>query len=250
MFAALGTAIRTLTILPIPGKDTTHFTRTLVFFPAVGALLGSLIPVLHKGAELLGLESSLLLAALALAGMTWLTGCLHIDGLGDVADAFGGGRNREQILHILKDPRMGSFGICAIAFDVLVKISCWQILFEQGRWAVVFWSLVFGRSLQALTLLVFPNARGESIAGPFGRAGAFDKGAALFSFLVAGFMAAWLESAYHAVVYGGCAVIVTLFWGLYCWRKIGGITGDCLGAANELAEVGVLLGGIVFLNEL
>ena len=249
MFAAFSTALRTLTILPMPGKDTPHFARTLVFFPVVGALLGSVIPVLYKGAALLGLESSLLMVVLALAGITWLTGCLHIDGLGDVADAFGGGQTREQILHILKDPRMGSFGICAIAFDILLKVSCWQILFQQGRWGVVFWSLVFGRSLQALMLLVFPNARGESIAAPFGKAGAFEKGAALFAFLVAGLTAAWLESAFHGLVYSGCAVTVSLFFGLYCRRKIGGITGDCLGATNELAEVGVLLGGILFLNQ-
>jgi len=249
MFAAFGTALRTLTILPIPGKDTARFARTLVYFPAVGALLGGLVPGLYKGAALLGLESSLLLAILALAGITWLTGCLHIDGLGDVADAFGGGHTKEQVLQILKDPRMGSFGISAIAFDILLKVGCWHFLFQQGRWMAIFWSLVFGRSMQALMVLFFPNARGESIAAPFGRAGAFDKGAALFAFLAAGFMAAWLDSPFHAAVYSGCAVMVAAFFGLYCWRKIRGITGDCLGATNELAEIAVLLGAILFLNK-
>jgi cobalamin synthase len=65
---------------------------------------------------------------------------------------------------------------------------------------------------------------------------------------LAGFIAAYLESPFQAFVYSGCAVIVALFFGLYCWRRIGGITGDCIGATNELVEVGVLLGGILFLN--
>jgi cobalamin synthase len=111
---------------------------------------------------------------------------------------------------------------------------------------VIFWSLVFGRSMQALMLLFFPNAREESIAAPFGKAGAFDKGSVLVAFLAAGLIAARLESPLHAALYAGCAVAAAGLFGLYCWRKIRGITGDCLGATNELAEASVLLGGILF----
>jgi len=248
MFAAFCTALRTLTILPVPGKDTPRFARSLVFFPVVGALLGCLVLGLAETAELIQFENPAILAIISLAGVTWLTGCLHIDGLGDVADAFGAGRTREQVLHILKDPRMGSFGICAMAFDILLKVRCWQFFLEQGRWTAIFWSLVFARSMQGLMILFFPNAREESIATPFGTAGRFDMAAAIFAFLLAGFIAAYLESPFQAFVYSGCAVIVALFFGLYCWRRIGGITGDCIGATNELVEIGVLLGGILFLN--
>ena len=238
------TAFRTLTIIPIPGKDTENFSRSLCFFPLVGALLGFVVLILYHSAGAIGFKHPFILALLSMAIVTWLTGCLHVDGLGDAADAFGGGRTKEEVLRILKDSRMGSFGVCVIVFDLLIKASCWQLYLDQDRMEVIVWSLVFARSTQALMIAFLPNAREESIAAPFGQGGKIVRGLTLLSFLITVLIAAFTISPFAAFIYGGCAVLFAAPFALYCWKKIGGITGDCVGAANELAEVAVLLGGI------
>jgi len=248
MLRAMLTAFRTLTILPIPGKDTEHFSRSLCFFPLVGALFGLVILFLYQGAASIGFKHPFLLALLSMAIVTWLTGGLHIDGLGDVADAFGGGKDKEHILRLLKDPAMGSFGVCAIVFDILIKAGCWQFFFEKGNPWIIFWSFVFSRAMQGLAIAFIPNARAESIVAPFGQGGTFSRISVLLAFLVAGLAAAWLLSPRTALVCALCSLAATLAFALYCWRKIHGITGDCVGAANEIAEVSVLLGGMFFVD--
>jgi adenosylcobinamide-GDP ribazoletransferase len=245
MLRAIVTAIHTLTILPIPGKDTEHFSRSLCFFPLVGALLGFVVLLLHHGAGAIGLNYPFVLALLSVAIVTWLTGGLHIDGLGDVADAFGGGKDKEHILQLLKDPAMGSFGVCAIVLDILIKAGCWQFFLEGGNPWFIFWSFVFSRAMQGLVVAFFPNARAESIAAPFGQGGKFARISVILSYLFTGLAAVWLFSFPAAAVSALCPLGTTLVFGFYCWRKIQGITGDCVGATNEIAEISALLGGMV-----
>jgi adenosylcobinamide-GDP ribazoletransferase len=238
------TAFRTLTILPISGKDTDQFSSTLCFFPLVGALLGFFVLLLYKGAGIIQFEHPAIFALLSLAIITWLTGGLHIDGLGDVADAFGGGKTKEHVLRILKDPRMGSFGVCAIVFAVLMKAWCWQAYFEKSNPWMIFWSLVFSRVMQGILVAFVPSARNESIAAPFGAGGGFPRFSVLVSCLIAGLAAAWISSIGTALICAGCSLAVTVLAGFYFWKRIQGITGDCVGATNEIVEIAVLLGGL------
>ena len=248
MLRAMLTAFRTLTIIPIPGKDTEAFSRSLCFFPLVGALLGFVVLILYHSAVAIEFEHPFILALLSMAVVTWLTGGLHIDGLGDVADAFGGGKNKEHILQLLKDPAMGSFGVCAIVFDLLIKAGCWQFFLESGNPWFIFWSFVFSRSMQGVAIAFIPNARAESIAAPFGQGGKSARISVILAYLVTGLAAAWLLSPPAALVWALCSLAVTLVFGFYCWRKLKGITGDCVGAINELAEISVLLGGMVLIH--
>jgi adenosylcobinamide-GDP ribazoletransferase len=248
MFRAILTAFRTLTILPIPGKDTEDFSRSLCFFPVVGALLGFVVLLLHQGAEATGFNHPFVLALLSMAVVTWLTGGLHIDGLGDVADAFGGGKNREHILQLLKDPAMGSFGVCAIVFDILIKAGCWQFFFEIGNPWFIFWSFVFSRAMQGLAIAFIPNARAESIAAPFGQGGKSVKISVMLAYLFAALAAVWLLSFPVALVCALCSLGAALLFVFCCLRKLQGITGDCVGATNEIAEISVLVGGMIFIG--
>ena len=235
------TAFRTLTILPLPGKDGPDLSRTLFFFPLVGAFLGFIVMVLAMAAEWIGFSHPAVLAALSVALITWITGCLHVDGLGDAADAFGGGKTKERTLEILKDPRMGSFGVTAIVLVLLIKVGCWQVFLVRGEAQAIVWSLVLARSMQGLVAAFAPNARPESIAGPFRVQGALAKGMVVFSFLLTGTVAALSASVLAAIAFSFSSLVVATLFALYCFRKIGGITGDCLGAANELVELSVLL---------
>ena len=238
------TAFRTLTIIPIPGKDTENFSRSRCFFPLVGALLGFVVLLLYHSAGAIEFKHPFIFALLSMAIITWLTGGLHIDGLGDVADAFGGGKTKEHVLQILKDPRMGSFGVCAIVFVVLIKAWCWQAYFEKNDPWMIFWSLVFSRVMQGILVAFVPSARKESIAAPFGSGGRFPKFSVLVSYLIAGLAAAWGSSIGTAVICAGCSLAVTVLAGFYCWKRIQGITGDCVGATSEIVEIAVLLGGL------
>jgi adenosylcobinamide-GDP ribazoletransferase len=248
MLQSVVTAFRTLTILPLPGKDTEDFPSTLFFFPVVGAFLGFIAVALFAGAEHLKFAHPQVLAVLSIALITWLTGCLHVDGLGDVADAFGTGRRKERILEILKDPRMGSFGVTAIVLGLLTKVWCWQYYFEKGDPWIVFWSLVLSRSMQGLLIAFVPNARTESIAAPFGLRSLSVRVSVVVSVVIAGFAAFWLSSLSVAMVSVGSSLAVTFLFGLYCWRRIHGITGDCVGATNEIAEISVLVGAMTIVK--
>jgi adenosylcobinamide-GDP ribazoletransferase len=149
---------------------------------------------------------------------------------------------------LLKDPAMGSFGVSAIVFDILIKAGCWHFFLEGGTPWFIFWSLVFSRSMQALVIAFMPNARPQSIASPFGQGGMPAKISAIFAYVLTGLAAAWLLSPPAALVCALSSLGAALIFVFYCWRKLQGITGDCVGAVNELAEMSVLLGGMVFLN--
>jgi len=100
--------------------------------------------------------------------------------------------------------------------------------------------------MQGVAIAFIPNARAESIAAPFGQGGKSARISVILACLVTGLAAAWLLSPPAALVCALCSLAATLLFGLYCWRKLQGITGDCVGATNELVEIGVLLGGMIF----
>lgn len=233
-------AIGFLTRLPLPRAlafDARDVGRATLFFPLVGALLGALA----VGARLVlaGHLPPLLVAALVVAIWAIATGALHLDGLADTADGFGGGRSREDVLRIMRDHVIGAYGGVALVLLVLVKVAAVAALVEQGRadaylvvapalsrWA----SVALGRFL--------PYARRESGTGSAvtDHVGWFELvGATAIAVAVALSCAGWRG----AVCWGG-VVIISALSGLVCMRRIGGVTGDTLGANSELCEALVL----------
>jgi adenosylcobinamide-GDP ribazoletransferase len=240
------TAFRTLTVLPVPGKDTKSFSRSLGFFWTPGVVLGGWVYLFFAAEQWTGGKLTMLVALGALASQTLLTGGLHLDGLGDVAAAFGGGRARPRVLAILKDPHMGAFGVCAIVLGLLLKAGCWYYCFEFSLWWVVCGSLVLSRSAMALALALLPNARPDGTAGVFARRswGAVAASVTAFVAVVGCGMWLWGTVAFGIPALGAVfAAIALVLW--FVWR-IGGITGDCLGALNETAEIVFVAVGLVY----
>ena len=243
MLGPFVTAFRTLTLLPVPGKETHAFPLSIIGFPLVGLFLGAIVWTFFQGIRLWDVQMIPLLVVSALATESLLTGALHLDGLGDCADAFPGKRNRQQILHILKDSRMGTFGVCAVVFDLLFKYVLWGILFQHTRIMTIVISLILSRTMQGCCLVMVPNAGEEGIASAF--AGNHSPRYKLLMIVILAvvsafsiiFSASWIAGAASLL----SAAFVTLLWVRYCRKKIGGITGDCLGALNEFVEVAVLL---------
>lgn len=248
MIRPIITAFRTLTILPIPGKDTDHFPLSIPFFPFVGLLLGAIVYGIYKGAEFIGFDYSLIVSIIALLVITVLTGALHIDGIGDVADGFGSGKNRERILEIFKDSRMGAFGTCAIVFDLLLKTFCLNELFKAGEIYVIITSLIFSRCIQSLYLSFLPTARETSTLNPFNKSSILNKISVLCVFILFIALSGYFVGFITSILYTISVLFIALLFGIYCMRKIGGITGDCVGAVNELSEITVLITGVLLVN--
>jgi adenosylcobinamide-GDP ribazoletransferase len=235
-------AVQFLTRVPLPAQpyDPNSLARSVKFFPVVGLLIGSAAAALHL---LLAPHLPRLVSALIVViFLVLLTGCLHEDGLADAADAFGGGWSREQVLLILKDSRIGSYGAAALSLSLLARVLLLAAL-PLPRVPVY---LIAAHLLCRWTTLplsfYLPPARsstglGASIAN-LTSIGTLVAGS-IFSIAVA--VAALRIHAFSPIV---GAILITLFTGLYYRQRIGGVTGDCFGATNQLTEIFVYLTGV------
>jgi len=238
--SGLLTALRTLTILPVPGREEGKFGVALPFFSTVGLILGLLL----SGVALLAQEVGRTpwpegVALLLLAGGIVLTRGLHLDGLADWADGFFGGVTPRRRLEIMKDPRKGSFGVIALILVLLAKYVALARLAacDQCLWIVC--AYVVSRTVMADLIVRLPYARAED-----GTAGPFVREARPWMLWVCALMAA----AFLVGLYGPVGLLPLLAGGLFarlfgwwCRRAVNGITGDLLGAAGELTETGLLL---------
>ncbi len=245
------TAFRTLTIIPLPGKDAQHFSNALPLFWIVGVAI-SLIPISCAKLSDVGIDAGIA-AIVAVFLVTVVTGGLHVDGLADSCDGFGGGRgNKERILEIFKDSRLGTFGVIAVVFDLLFKVLAWQLLFKSSLGVLaISVSLVLSRTIQSILLVWLPNARGtSSLLHAFSSTGNFMKSSIFIPFIVVAFAGAQLFRSHLLII--SISTVVSLFgvllFSLYCLKKIGGMTGDTIGASNEIAEIVFLFTAILLMN--
>jgi adenosylcobinamide-GDP ribazoletransferase len=240
------TAFRTLTILPIRGKDAEEFSSSLYWFPAIGLILGCLLYAVATGIDQISREPWPEFTALVILLLSiTLTRALHLDGLSDWADGFWGGYDKERILAIMKDSSIGTFGGAALIFILLAKWVCIVRLIDTNasRWIIS--AFIISRSMQAVLASSFPYARanggtGESFVKNAGNRHKYTAlSAAILLVLIFG-GPNWESVAVFAVAW-----LATLLFGAYSCRKIGGITGDIIGTLNELIETGILASGAV-----
>ncbi len=237
-------ALTFLTKVPWPRRPLAasgDLARFLFWFPWVGALLG----LIFLGAWL-GLSRVLPLPAAAglLLGLSvWITGGLHLDGLADTLDGLGGGRTPEERLGVMKDSRVGAFGVMSLVVVLLLKFACFLAAGQKG-WGAEFilypivsrWGMVFLAYLS-------PYARPE---GGLGQAmTAVSRRTAAGAGLSALGLAVLLLRVEGLLLWAGAGILIWLLsW--YFRKTLGGVTGDVLGAANEVVEVAVLLGALLF----
>ncbi len=242
------TAFRTLTVLPVPGADTSDFPTAMPYFPLVGLLFSGIVAasawIVHQSR----IDAPGVVAVLAVIVVLSLTGWLHVDGLGDVADAFGGGKDREAVLRILKDSRMGTFGIAAIVSNLLIRIACWTWYFDREVFWPILVSFVISRAFQGLVLSFIPYVRPEGTAAPFSTVGLGLRIRMILSTVVfCGIPFLFLPPlAYLGVLL--CSAVAAAAFITLCHRRIGGITGDCVGATGELVEIAAVVMGVIFIG--
>jgi adenosylcobinamide-GDP ribazoletransferase len=238
-------ALRFFTRLPAPawvGHSAEQLNHAARYFPAVGIVVGTI------GAAMTLLAVQLLPVAVAvLLGMVatlLATGAFHEDGLADSIDGFGGGWTREDVLRIMKDSRIGSYGAIGIGVALLTKYETLGAL-AVPPWLTLPAAIIAGHSVSrfASTTLIYAldyardddSSKSKPLATRLGKgelalAGAFGLAPCLL--LPMG----QVSIALVAVAF------VTLAAGRYFVKRIGGYTGDCLGATQQLTEVSFYLG--------
>lgn len=237
-------AMQFLTRLPTP--QVTDFnpedlSRASAWFPAVGLLIGVLLAAVLTGGTFAEPWAG---AALALAFWVWVTGGLHLDGLGDLADARGAAHRDPARFHaVMKDPHIGTFGVLALIVQLAIKLVFLMLLAEAGE----FWALIVICAAARLGPLYWSaflpvlKPPGEGDAGSGERfSWAVERGAMIF-WSVALLAAAFLQPALLLAPLG-----LFVWWG-YLNYVIGGQTGDCLGAGIEFAESFALAGIVLVL---
>jgi adenosylcobinamide-GDP ribazoletransferase len=237
-------AVVFLTRIPLPVHvSADEVGRAARWFPLVGALLGGIAAAIAAAlAELPRLPP--VMGALALVSLgAWVTGAIHLDGLADTADGFGGGRTRDEVLRIMRDPVVGSFGVLALVLAITTKVAAIASLLER-QVAPPF--LVVAPTLSRWTVVVLgawlPYARPE---GGLGRpVTERHLGDVVWATAVAGVVTAAAVGRY-AVIPWAVAVLVSAVIGRIATRRIGGVTGDVFGASVELTETLVLAVGVL-----
>jgi len=238
-------ALQFLTILPfnnkvrIGGED---FGRSLVYFPIVGLLLGLFLAgVAYISASL----PPIVISVLILVAWTVITGGIHLDGFADTCDGFYGNRRKEDILKIMRDSRIGTMGAAGVALLLLFKFATLSSIRSEDLWKVLIMTAAFARWSQVFACFTSGYARDEGKAKYFI---AYAKKTDMF--IGALFMLAlnWFLMGIKGIILFALLVATVFLFIQYAKKKIGGMTGDTIGATNEIAEAATILFSIMLLN--
>ncbi|MBC7231122.1 MAG: adenosylcobinamide-GDP ribazoletransferase [Actinobacteria bacterium] len=251
---ALSDAFRFLTALPLPQRrgDEGTLAASLSYFPLVGAVIGGALVLTDWACGLAFPRAThFLSAALVLAVYAFLTGGLHHDGLMDVADAFWGRRSREERLRIMKDARAGALGVTAVVLFLLVELAALYALpahvdASPGRlrWAALLSFPVLGRWMMCYLCVRFPYAREEGTGAVFVKEAAYSSLAPASALTLAVLAGCFVFLACVPMLIAALSILALAFAeasGGYFMRALGGVTGDCVGAAAMFCEALVLL---------
>ena len=234
-------ALQFLTRIPVRIKDKIEdrdYGYSMAWFPAVGLILGWILALVFKLA--LGLFNPAIAVLLAITVYMFLTGALHIDGLSDTCDGLYGGKgDKVKILEIMKDSRIGTIGALALVLDIGLRFALlYSLPVSKITFALILMA-VLGRWGQVLFSLNVPSARAESRGGYFSS----SLTPAIFGFssmTMLGICLFLLKPVSLALLLMFLVLIIRIAKN-YFRRKIGGITGDAIGAVNEGTEILVLL---------
>ena len=206
------------------------------WFPVVGTGIGLAVAAVYAGAgELL---PPLPAASLAVVAGICLTGAFHEDGLGDTADAFVGHHDRDSTVRILKDPRLGTFGVLAVAASLLLRAGAVAALAPAAAVAALPAAHALSRAAAVAAMTALPAAGDTGLGASY--ALALSRRRALAG-AAAGLGIALALLGLPALVAAAAAALATLALGRLATRRVGGVTGDVLGAVQQLGEILVLL---------
>lgn len=225
-------ALQFLTRVPIRLRTEPSLSRTVAWFPVAGALIGVAVGGLAAG--MWQLTPALVAAAVAVTAGLLLTGAFHEDGLGDVADAFGGGWTVERRLEILKDSRHGTYGVAAMCASIVVRMLT---LGSLAGPALMFAAAVAAHTMGRVAAVGMAGTM--RLASHTGLGADYGRGTTPLRAAVGcatGLAVTALAVGWWVAPIAAGTVAAAAATGLLARRKIGGVSGDVLGATEQVAE--------------
>jgi len=253
MFKNFVTAMHFLTIFTVSKKHEVEegdLAKSLFYFPFVGFLIGVILVYADKGLQWFFPDT--ISNAFLLIISVVLTRALHIDGLADTLDGLMGGRDKASRLEIMRDSRIGTAGVLGILFLLLMKYLSLNNLFNDYKAAALLTAPVFGRWSQLFMMFRANYGREDGMGRAFVghmRAGGLAAATAITLGLSAYVVVNEdLKTWFLALGIAFCVLLFTLLCRRYLIRKLGGVTGDAIGAVSELNEALTLLLFVFFLS--
>lgn len=235
--SALLTALSFLTRIPVTKESNqSDLTAATPFFPVIGVLIGAIVGGAYYG--LTELVAPLPAAAVAVATGVLVTGAFHHDGLADMADAFGGGWTVEQRLEILKDSRLGTYGTAALTLALITEISTIASMSARDALLALLAAHALSRAIAVTLMGISPPATSGGLGADYAQVVTKPQiGTALIIGLAVaaatlGVVVLWATVA---------AVVVAAAVRRLAINKIGGFSGDVLGAVQQLTKIAILL---------
>jgi len=235
-------AIRFMTAIPIPwkeGEEMGEVARSISYFPLVGLIIGLLNLGIFTVARIL--FSPFLSAVIVAVFWIAITGGLHLDGLADTADGVWGGTTKERRLEIMKDSRIGAFGVLTLISFILLKTGALNELFgfyDDNKYRALIVAPVVGRWISVFTIYYFDPAKKEGL-------GAFFKDYITLKELIVALSLTLLIVLAVGGIAGAAAMVsatvLSLVFSVFLTGKLGGLTGDTYGAMTEGSELISLL---------
>ncbi len=240
-------AVSFLTKIPIMGTvlsencphiEEKSLPRSMAYFPVVGLLLGAILALINVVLAPI-LPSAIVNLTLVFA-LTAMTGAIHLDGLADTADGLCSKKtDKDEILNIMKDPRIGTMGVIAIVLSLLFKYELLNIIPSQFKASALILMCAISRWSQVLVAYFSKYARKEGGIGEhfIGNIHKNDlRLAAVFAIVIS--IIAWFPFGFFVLLFGSLVAWLIM---KYIHKRIRGMTGDTLGAVNELTEAAVLI---------
>lgn len=245
------TAVQFFTRIPVPawvGHSAIQLNQAARYFPLVGLWVGGLAAaVFWLSAWVLPLT---LAVALSMLASILITGAFHEDGLSDFMDGMGGGYSRERILAIMKDSHVGAYGVITLVLALLLKFQSLQAFSNTHSFGLLAVTLVAAHvisRLMAVSIMMtqqYVREDDSARAKPAARALSLSSFAIAVSTGVIAIALLWVAGADLLSIVSAlaCALMLRVYLGLMLQKKLGGYTGDCLGAVQQITEIGFYLG--------
>lgn len=236
LFRSFFAALAFLTIIPVPDTlsgSEDDLSRSLPWFVVVGAIIGISVAFIDKA--LCHFLPVLPASALTVLLLVAASGGLHMDGLADTADGFFSSRPRARILEIMRDSRIGAMGVIAIVAVMFFKFALVTSMYGSTRFAALFLMPVAGRFAPVFTTVTTKYVRGDAGLGTV-----FKKKASFFSLSISLLLLLGIcfgGARYYGLIAALATILYVAIFSFWCSRKIGGWTGDTLGASVEISEI-------------
>ncbi|MEJ6403534.1 adenosylcobinamide-GDP ribazoletransferase [Yoonia sp. 2307UL14-13] len=240
-------AIGLLSRLPVPVDGERVAARGAAAgwaYPLAGLVVGVMVAAVASLAVWMGVPGGVA-AALALATSVIITGAMHEDGLADSADGLWGGWDRDRRLEIMKDSRIGVYGVSALMLSFLIRWLALAPFVTAGlHWPVILTVAMVSRTGMVGVMALLQHARDDGLSRSVGRP---SPATALIAILIAAVPAVYFWNV--GIIMIACVVaLTTLVCALIAKAKIGGQTGDILGATQQMVEMAVLLTLLVLIS--